>query len=166
MATPVLVPSILVVPTQKKSKKQMTAYWAISLKNDIFSHEIITKILTDNPQLKHLERIHSTLLYVGKKENENELVFEPHEKREVTLTATHVGHSKKAMALKVQSIKFKDGDETVPSFAEIQHVTLALDGETKPAQSVETLRDGNEEATVVEFAEPVVLDGFVKRYLF
>lgn len=153
-----------VAPPTKKSKKQMTSYWGISLTNDIFQNNQIKQILENNAQLIPLEKIHSTLLYVGKKENENETQFEPHEKRECTLKITHFGHTDKAMALRVESITFDD-DSSVPSFAEIQHVTLALRNDTKAKDSVETLK-GGDDASLVKFDEPIILKGAIKRYLY
>lgn len=166
-ATPPIIKVERANPTNftKKSKKQLTAYWGISLSNDIFNHETIKTILKQQPQLQKLERIHSTLLYVGKKENDNEVTFIPHEKKECILTIVGVGYSANAMALKVESIKFSETEEAVPSFANLQHVTLALDEKTKAVSSVETLK-GSEGTTFVGFEQPILLSGFVKRYMF
>ena len=62
----------------KKSKKNLTSYWGVSLNLSIVTENAeLQSFLKSHDNLILLEKIHSTLLFVGKKENDNERVFIP-----------------------------------------------------------------------------------------
>lgn len=151
----------------KEKRKDLTAYWGIELENNLFDNLEVKEFLDKHPELIKNKKIHSTLLYVGKKEgNKDEEKFKGLEGTSCTITISGYGHSEKAMALKVDSIKYKTSDdkvEDIPSFAEQQHVTMALKDGTKAVDSVKTLLG---EGKIVIFKEPLVIDAKVKRYLF
>lgn len=190
-------------PTKKKKPKK-TLYWGVSLDAETtMNHPPIRKLLDDNPELVPLKKIHSTLLYVGRKNNENERVFldiiaprkssdgcqefvspQRHEVDDRTresnqttdgnaptadrspkckLLVTGHGCSKNALALLVAGIIFADDNTPVPSFARVQHVTIALANGTKAVDSVRALQG---EGTVVIYDETLVLEGTLKRYFY
>ncbi len=80
--------------SNKKTKKNLTSYWAVELDTSIFQEcDEIKQFLITNPNIVQLKAIHSTLLYVGKKENTNESVFVPLENKECTLEIEGYGYS-------------------------------------------------------------------------
>ena len=151
----------------KKSKKNLTSYWGVSLNLSIVTENAeLQSFLKSHDNLILLEKIHSTLLFVGKKENDNERVFIPLEGKLCQLEIIGFGSSESAIALDVKSITYKnDANEStdVPSFATKQHVTIALSKGTKAVESVKTLLG---EGTYTKFDKPIIVTGTVKRYLF
>jgi hypothetical protein len=167
------IPPIMPIMTAKQKKANMTSYWGVALPNHVYENEVLKKFLSENSQLVPLKNIHSTLLFVGKREDERELVYDGFEGIECTLTIDSFGYSDKALALQVESITYlDDGTEThVPSFPNHgkQHVTLALKEKVLAKDSVKVLLPTDEEGnggTVVSFEPKLVLTGTVKRYLF
>lgn len=151
----------LSVTSNKKTKKNLTSYWGVSLSESILeSNDTIAQLLILNPQLKPLKKIHSTLLFVGKKVDPTEEIFKDLVDKECTLTVDAVGYSENAMALSVRSITY-DNDQPMPTYAVKQHITLALKAGTKAFESVKTLQG---EGTVVDL--DLILTGTVHRYLF
>ena len=150
-----------------KSKKDLTAYWGISLSINILEHNEIKRILEENPQLIPLKNIHSTLLYVGKKEDDREKNYIMLEGVLCNLTITSIGVSEKAMALKVDKIVYTNDDniekELISFPNQQQHITLALKQGIKPVDSVKTLLG---EGTIIILTEPLIIQGYIKRYLF
>ena len=150
-----------------KSKKDLTAYWGISLSINILEHNEIKRILEENPQLIPLKNIHSTLLYVGKKEDDREKNYIMLEGVLCNLTITEIGVSEKAMALKVNKIIYINDDkiekELISFPNQQQHITLALKQGIKPVDSVKTLLG---EGTIIILTKPLIIQGHIKRYLF
>jgi len=150
----------------KQLKKNMTAYWGVALSNDVFENELIKSFLEEHKELVPLKKIHSTLLYVGKKENPLEETYKDLEGIECTLIIPGYGYSENAMAFKVDGVTYIGADNmtvNVQSFAVQQHVTMALKAGTKAVDSVKTLLG---EGTFVEFPETLKIAGHIKRYLF
>lgn len=149
--------------TQPESKKQQkrnkTAYWGIELPT--IQNDILDVALKANTNLVPLTKIHSTLLYVGKKDNENEKLFVEHESKECVLTITSFGISEFALCLKVDSIVFTDNKTEVPTCATIQHVTYALSEGTKAMDSINALK-----VNIIKFDRPIEVTGTVKRFLY
>lgn len=172
------------IMTDKRSKQRRVLYWAVDLDtNDVMSHPIIKEFLKSHPHLKPLQKIHSTLLFVGKGSSApvttpvDELAKKlagvsisenPEDKyvkldgKSCTLTVSGYGHSDKAIALNVTNITLCDGDRC-PSNAVRQHVTVALAQGTKAMDSVKTLLG---EGTVEKFEEPLILKGTIKGFYF
>lgn len=150
-----------------KSKKDLTAYWGICLSTSILEHNEIKRILEKNPQLIPLKNIHSTLLYVGKKEDDREKNYIMLEGVLCNLTITEIGVSEKAMALKVNKIIYINDDkiekELISFPNQQQHITLALKQGIKPVDSVKTLLG---EGTIIILTKPLIIQGHIKRYLF
>ena len=150
------------LPDDKPKKVKKTLFWGVSLKTEpVHSHKLVAECLASNPQLVPLKSIHSTLLYVGRKDNTNEPVYEAHVLKKCQVVISGHGFSANALALKVDSITFMDDGVIVPSFAELQHVTLALYADTKAVDSVKTLQG---EGSIVTYDEPFVLEGTLRRY--
>lgn len=150
----------------KKGKKYLTAYWAVELSNEAFEHGSIKAYLDANPHLVKLTKIHSTLLYVGKVDSmqDKEDTIAQHVGKNCALVVDAFGCSDEACALRIKSISLCDTNETVPSFAVQQHVTLALKVGTPAKDSVLTLTKECSVPTVLP--TELVLYGTVKRYMF
>lgn len=149
------------VKLTKKERKKLTMYWGIELENDVFNDFQIKSFLDEHPDLIKLEKIHSTLLFVGKKINKDEEVISPFAGKVCELVIDAYGYSDDALALRVKSIM--TDNEVVPSFAIQQHVTMALKKGIFAKDSVKTLLG---EGTIETLAEPIILTGKVKRYMF
>jgi len=150
----------------KVNKKNLTAYWGIHVElNEVLQIEEIKTALTSKPNLKPLQKIHSTLLYVGKKEgNANEVIFGPLENKECELSVTSFGLSDNALCVKVTSVTYlneNNESQYMPSFATQQHITLALNNSVKAVDSIKAFTEGN----IIDIPE-YKLKGHVKRYLF
>ncbi len=153
--------------SEKKSKKILTSYWAVDLqKSLIFTIPEISSFLESHKELIPLEKIHSTLLFVGKKENENEQYFFPLEGKECQVIISGYGYSENAIAMEVDNITYlsETGENIkVPTFAIKQHITTALSTGTKPVDSVKTLTG---EGTITKFPHVIIVTGRIKRYFF
>jgi hypothetical protein len=115
-------------------------------------------------QLVPLKKCHSTLLYVGKKENEDEKIFHEFEAKPCVVTVDALGLSKDALAFRVKNIMTdEETARTVPTFATKQHITFALRSGVPAKDSVLTLL-GQGDVTVLN--EPMILKGKVKRFLY
>lgn len=157
----------------------MVLYWAIELSvEDVMKNLQIKDFITTHNELNPLDKIHSTLLFVGRKkkvkQEEIESVMEqlkikedPEDqyikfnKRDCILTIKQFGYSSNAMALDVDSITFIDDNSKCPSNAIKQHVTMALSNGTKAVDSVKTLLG---EGTIEILNTPLKLYGKVKGY--
>lgn len=145
----------------KKERKKLTMYWGVELGNDVFDNPQIKSFLDEHPDLIKLEKIHSTLLFVGKKINKDEEVISPFSGKECEILIDAYGYSDDALTLRVKSITADN--QTVPTFAIQQHITMALKKGIFAKDSVKTLLG---EGTVEIFTEPIILTGKVKRYMF
>ena len=157
----------------------MVLYWAIELSlEEVMKNSQIKDFIESHKELKPLEKIHSTLLFVGRKKKskpaeidsilgELEIKEDPEEPyiksnhRDCILTVKQFGHSSNAMALDIESIIFSDDSTECPSNAVRQHVTMALSNGTKAVDSVKTLLG---EGTIEVLNTPLVLYGKVKGY--
>jgi hypothetical protein len=148
----------------KEKKKNLTSYWGVQLDNTLFDNLIIKQVLSDNKELIPLTKIHSTLLYVGKKEgNLDEEIIRPFENKKCLVTIDAFGSSEDALSMRVESIISDNID--IPSFATKQHITTALKQGIQAKDSVNTLLGC--EGSKITFVHPkIVLEGIVKRYLF
>jgi hypothetical protein len=151
--------------TKKTIKKNLTAYWGISLNKELFDHPHIRSHLEAKTHLIPLERIHTTLLYVGKKEgNLDEAKYIPLEGRECTVKMKAVGCSDDALAMKVEHISYineQNMEMDVPSHATTQHVTMALKKGIKPVESIKSFDTG-----LVELPDTIVVTGKITRFLY
>lgn len=178
---------------QSQKKSRPVVYWAVDLKlDDVMSHPQIKEHLETHPELKPLQKIHSTLLFIGKRkpapvvESSRDLTTEdlatqvesltitvPKEQdentyiemdgKECTVMVSGFGHSDKALALQVESIKLSESGIIVPSNAVKQHVTVALAQGTAAKDSVKTLQG---EGSIVHFKSTLVLTGYVRGFHF
>jgi len=157
----------------------MVLYWAIELSmEEVMKNPQIKDFIESHKDLKPLEKIHSTLLFVGRKKkakpadietilNELEIKEDPEvpyinsDQRDCVLEIKQFGYSSNAMALDVYSIQFTDDSSDCPSNAVRQHVTMALANGTKAVDSVKTLLG---EGTIEVLETPLVLYGKVKGY--
>jgi hypothetical protein len=144
--------------SQKKERK--TLFWLVKLDNSIFEHFQIKTFLNDNKNHKALKEIHSTLLYVGRKDNDDEHIFTDIKNKTCNLKISCYGYSENALCLKIDSIKLDDGND-VPSFAVQPHITLALANDTLSKDSVKTLLG---EGTIVSFVSELIIKGKIMRY--
>jgi len=163
----------------KFKNNKMVMYWAIELSlEEVIKNQQIKNFMASHPELVPLEKIHSTLLFVGRKKkvtNDNienimeelkikedpEEQYIKSERRECVLTVKQFGYSVNAMALDVDSIIFNDDSSKCPSNAIRQHVTMALANKTKAVDSVKTLLG---EGTIEVLDVPLKLYGKVKGY--
>lgn len=150
--------------SSKKKRKNLTAYWGIELDPNIFEHHHINNHLTTKPELTKLDKIHSTLLYVGKKDdNPHESKYHPIEGKECHLTISKIGCSTDAMALLVDKITYcneQQEEMIVPTHATQQHVTMALKKGVKAVDSIKCFEHG-----FIDLPETMVIHGKIKRYL-
>lgn len=107
--------------------------------------------------------MHTTVLYVGGKYNQNVELYVKHIDKECKMVITGHGISNKAMALKVKSIKFKNTDIDVKSFSAQQHITVALSKDTKAVDSIKTLLG---EGIVTIYPEPFIVYGKLTIYIY
>lgn len=152
--------------TENKPKKiKKTLFWGIEIKKDqILSHPKINQILSENPTLIPLKSMHSTLLYVGRKDDIDECMFAPFRFKKCRLVVSSFGFSENAMALKVDSMKFTEdslSSTEIPTYATTQHITVALADGVKAVDSVKTLQG---EGKKVIFDIPLILDGTLMCY--
>jgi hypothetical protein len=162
--------SILENNTQSTSirevKKNATSYWGVELEPNIIQQsESVRLCFEQHPEIIPLKKIHSTLLYVGKKQNDNEEVFRHIEGILCDIIIDGYGFSDNAIAYKVNSINYVNNSEVkqVPSFATIQHITLGL---KKGVHAVESVKVLSSEGTYNEFQEKILVKGILKRFLF
>jgi len=164
--TPILIPQTETVTAPKVSRRNMTSYWGVSLRRDPLDIPQVKQILSENPNLIINKGFHVTLLYVGKKINDNEAVFLPYDTKECQVEISGFGYSDDALALKVNQVICDD--VVLPFFGEEgkkMHVTVALKTGIKPVDSVKTLHDTNKDR-IVDFPENIVLKGWMKRFLY
>ena len=146
----------------------MTMYWGVKLSPEsAFGNPTVIEQLANNPELIKLEKIHTTLLFVGKKENSDEEIVRPFEGKLCKLTIDAIGCSANACALRVKRITYdNDGEETdVPSpngVGKTQHVTMALAKGHAAKDSVDSLVV----ETTIELDTPFELFGAVFRYRY
>jgi hypothetical protein len=155
-------PIPIIKQTQKKPRK--TLYWGIELSVDeILTNETIKKLLDDKQHLIPLEKMHTTLLYVGKKDDERENEYTNHRGKKCTITINHFGISDFALALNVNEMKFiDDHSEIVPTHAPKQHVTVALAEGIKAMNSINAFDEG----MIVQLDESLIIHGKFYQYFF
>ncbi len=147
----------------KVVKPKKTAYWGIQLDvNAILEHDVIKNSLVEKSNLIPQKHMHSTMLYVGKKDDERELLFTDHKEKMCSVIVTGHGLSDSALALQVEGIKFSDSEDVVPTFATIQHVTVALASGIKAVDSIKSFDEG----VITQYDEKLVLSGKLKQYFF
>jgi hypothetical protein len=163
--------SLLDLPPVKASsarrmRKNMTSYWGVELRNEIFNNVTISNILKEYPSLVPLDRLHCTLLYVGKKECDNEKVFVPFERRVCKVFVDAVAYSEDALVLRVKRVTYKEGDNILDMqhFQDQLHVSLAVN-KSKGVQTKNSV-DAFASGTITEFDTEIVLTGKVKRFVF
>jgi hypothetical protein len=145
----------------KKNRKNLTAYWGVSVPHEVFNNSQIRECLGAHPSLIPLEHVHSTLLYVGKKDGDTrEELYLPLEDKMCTIHISHCGCSDDAMALKVEKILDQTG-QLIPSHATQQHITMALKKGIKAVDSPKCF-----ENQLIELSQSLVIEGKIKRYLF
>lgn len=152
--------------SKKANKKNLTSYWGIEFTNDMDSQlsAAAAPTLLTNPALVPLKKCHSTLLFVGKKENPDEQIFSDFEGKSCSVTIDAFGFSDDALAFRVtQIITLEDIPRTVPSFAAKQHITFALRAGMAAKDSVKTLQG---EGQIIKLESPIILSGRVKRFLY
>lgn len=138
-----------------------TLYWAINL--DLKQVlESVEHVFETSPQLVPNKEVHTTLLFVGRKENSNEQELLVHKDKQCTIIVDAYGLSNDALCLRVSSMVFSDTKEPVPSFQTVtQHVTVALAKGVKAVDSVKALNN-----MTVGFVSPVTFNGVLKQYFF
>lgn len=149
-----------------KEKKQKNAlYWSAKLGpcDKAFDHPVIKQILDDNKDLVKLNEIHSTLLYMGRKINENEEFLIKIKGQKCIVSINGFGYSNCALALSVENVKLETGDD-VPFFEKKQHITMALKEGTSAKDSVETLL-GNGTFVPLE-GDKLQLHGTIFQHMF
>jgi hypothetical protein len=148
------------------ANNKKTLYWAIKLDSkDIINNKLIKKSLDDNKLLVPLVHMHSTLLYVGRKENENEKVFDILRGKEVRVYVKKYAMSDKSLALKVDRLKYVEDElrnVEVVSFASEQHVTVALVKGEKAMDSVKSFSEG----VFIEYEDEMVLMGKIWQFFY
>lgn len=151
--------------SNKQKKKFLTMYWGIELSTELFNNDVIKSIFESNPNLVPLKKIHSTLLFVGKREGvEEEKDFIPLESKQCKLIIDAYGVSEDALALRVKSITYEteDGETKMPAYPnKQQHITMGLRVGIPAKDSVLTLLD---DKNITPF--DIELTGTVKRYLY
>jgi len=145
--------------SNKEKKKLLTAYWGIRVdSSDILNNIEIKTFLETHKELIPLTKMHSTLLFVGKKICADEIVFEPHKDKIYSLTINQFGYNDNALAIEVANI-----NPSVPTFAIKQHITVALKTGEKAVNSVKTLIG---EGNIITLEKPLIINGIVTKYLF
>ena len=152
-------------PQQKKPLK--TVYWGIEVDiATILAHEPVAKSLTENPQLVPLKKMHTTLLFVGRKEDERDKLFLPYKDQMCQISVNAHGLSQDALALRVSKLEFVDDTikgDAVPAYPNIaQHVTVALKDGVKAVESVKSFAEG----VMVDYDSDLVLTGKLTQYFF
>lgn len=147
----------------KKKRVRKTLYWAVHVEAEIIlKHEPVQKALEKHTSLVPLTQMHSTLVYVGRKEDIREKEFEPHKDKMCQVVVSGHGVSEDALALNVSEIKFVDDDTPVPTYASIQHITTALKKGVKAVDSIKSFSEGE----VVVYEEKLVLTGKLRQYFY
>jgi 2'-5' RNA ligase len=162
--------------TQQIQKKQRkTLYWCIELDAEIIkNHDLIKKSLEENSEeLTPLKQMHTTLLYVGRKDDERENVFEEHKQKLCNVTISGHGVSTDAIALKVSKLEFAPNNELnniinitdkVPTFAVVQHVTVALNNK-KGVKAMDSIK-AFEEGVFIPYDNEFVVTGKIKQCFY
>ncbi len=153
--------------TENKKKVRLPVYWAIELDNGVFQNPQLKEYLDAHPDLIPLKKIHSTLLYVGKKHGEMAdkiAEISQHEGKKCTLEVDGFGYSERACALSIMKMTLDD-NTVMPSYPnKHQHVTVALKTGTAAVESVETLV--RENRTFNEFSGGLLLHGTIKAMYY
>lgn len=149
-----------------KKKPRKTLYWGIHFNVEtILNHPLVKQSMDENPQLKPNKQMHTTLLYVGRKDDDREKAFDQFKGKSCAVTVSGHGISTNALALKVTQLVFVDDDiksEPVPTFATMQHVTVGLKEGVKAVDSIKSFEEG----TCIDYGEDFVLTGKLTQYFF
>ena len=152
---------------QQQKKPLKTVYWGIEVNiAPILAHEPVAISLTENPQLVPLKKMHTTLLFVGRKEDERDKLFLPYKDQMCQISVNAHGLSQDALALRVSKLEFVDDTikgDAVPAYPNIaQHVTVALKDGVKAVESVKSFAEG----VMVDYDSDLVLTGKLTQYFF
>lgn len=150
--------------TDYNKKVRKTIYWCVEFSdnelNKILKNESIAQQLKNNPQLITLNKMHTTLLYLGKKDNNSEKDYFDVIGKECNLEVDCYAVSENSLCLNVSCLQFNDNKLNVPTFAKRQHVTVALKQNVRAADSTLAFEQGD----TINFDTKLVLKGFIKRY--
>ena len=150
--------------TSPAKKERKTLFWGVRVNPEVvLNHSLIKETLEKNPQLVPLKKMHSTLLFVGRKENPDEEIYLPDISKECKMVISGHGWSPNALTLRVDCITFMENNSLVKSFALQQHITVALAEGTKAVDSVKTLMGDGE---FLPYVEPLILEGKLLKYYF
>ncbi len=128
----------------------------------VMSDSIIKDCLNSNSNLIPFKKIHSTMLFVGGKDTNDEEYYFSNQNRKCIIEIDGHGYSNNALALRVKSVKFSDDNTDVKTFAIKQHVTVALAKNIKAVDSVKTLLG---EGTIIDYEKPLIVEGILLRNL-
>lgn len=142
---------------KQKIKKYKTLYWAVEIEN--FVNDEINEFIKDKSKLIPLYKIHTLLLFVGKKDNEKENIFFEHNKKKCSVLISEFSCSTDALCIKVDNILFKDNTK-VPIFIKVPHITFALREGIDAKYSINAFTDG----ITIQLKKPVKITGRIKQF--
>lgn len=137
-----------------------TLYWGIKIPDNVFEDEYVREILSSDERLIKKSELHCTLLYVGRKQNDEEARYFELENVPCTVHCDAIGYSDKAAALRVSRIVHEFGDIEY-DMERVLHVTLALGHDVKPKDAVHALIGGG---SLIMLPKEMVMHGVVTRY--
>lgn len=109
----------------KPKKKRKPSYWAAVLNPD--SHKLLKNALENEIPKEWVKKIHHMTVALGKPKSDEVKEYMKNVGSQVTLTATEIGKSPDAIAVKVET--------DVPSDNSIKHITLAVPPGGSPKNS-------------------------------
>lgn len=131
--------------------KPKIKYWGVFVNMSKIMYLELNFFLQSKPELRRLNKIYSTLLFVGKKnDRSNELYYEQNRKRLCKLNISGFGWSDAAVVLKVSNITFLDTGLTVQSHNPVQRITIAVSKKLKKIDAIQIL-NGNFVSAPIEF---------------
>lgn len=150
-------PAVIIAPKEKS-----TLYWAIHIPELATVLDLVSLALSNNSDLIPNKEVHTTLLFVGRKPNEDEKVFLPNKDKSCNVMVSGYGITEDALSLRVESMVFTDSLVPVPTFQTVtQHITVALSKGTKAVDSYKAI-----DTNFVPFPNLVTLTGTLKQYFF
>jgi hypothetical protein len=142
----------------EKDNKLPTLFWGVMLQTSLF--ERFSDILTDNPDLVPNTELHSTLVFIGRKVNDQrEEKYDGIKNKRCQIVIDRYGLSDDALCLGVKTIRF-ESCENVPSDSICQHITMALRQGTYAKDSYLALNTNS-----VTLDKEIVLAGVITRYV-
>jgi hypothetical protein len=153
-------PAETAVPTKRKY-----VYWGVEVDaKTVLEIPEVSDFLAQNPHLVPRERMHTTLLWVGRKSAVDDSHYNSLIGRDCDLLVERFGTSDRALALDVRRVVFADSYKDVPARpAQRQHVTVALADGEKAVDSVLTLVG---QGTVYDLQDTVTLRGKLQGYKY